>query len=140
MYHVGYGAGYDKSYSIAQKANYERALEQIRTKDTLEAIEREKNAQIAKITTSYNEALRNDKQKFDDIISGYERGELRLRERFEGCNKELPHSDSTGRDIEEKTSGLQSRDVEFLIRFSERADETALALDACQGVLSKFVD
>jgi hypothetical protein len=138
VYHIGHNSGYSKADAEKQRYMHEIARERLAAQDQAHRIEIDKNRQISQITTNYHRILKDEKQKNESIIGDYKRGNIRLRERFKAAAI-LSEADSALGDSREKTCGLQDTDVGFLIRFAERADETAAQLTACQGVLRSAV-
>ena len=78
--------------------------------------------QFANIQSWYQEELENNRNEADKTIAAYRAGNLKLRKQFT-CLSESMSDTSTIRQVTDagRKCGLQSGDVEFLIRYAERA-------------------
>lgn len=107
---------------------------------------RKREAQHAQDMAAAGEQFEKDKRNAQIIsertIAGLRDGTLRLRDKFAAYERRTSTGVSdTGTSTSQRDAassiGLQTEDVEFLVRFASRADEVADQLRACQAVVRK---
>ena len=85
-----------------------------------------------------------DNKKADSTIAAFRDDNLRLRKRLgaKGPATERGTDTAQGSGVCDGAGGvgLQSADVEFLVRFANDADQVANSLRACQGVVTSYQD
>lgn len=101
-----------------------------------EAEYRKKEAQWAidvdNIRNEYDERIKSIQDAADSVLADRESGELRLRERFQSCERKLAGMSSASGGAAShdgaSESGLSRADEAFLIRIATQADEIAAKL------------
>lgn len=108
-------------------------------RDLADSHEREKNAreradiehnwanQFASIQSWYQQELENNRAEADKTIAAYRAGNLKLRQQFTCVGQSVSDSSTPGQVSDAaRDCGLQERDVEFLVRFAERAQAVVI--------------
>jgi len=133
----------DRGWQIKwQERQLAEAKQQKKWNDERQAIEADWNKKFADIQSWYQTELEKNRNEADKTIANYRAGNLRLHKKFTCLNSYVSDT-ATPRQISDATRGcgLQDRDVEFLIRYSERAQQIVIKynkavknLDAIYGV------
>lgn len=85
-------------------------------------IEHDWASKFASIQSWYQQELEDNRNEAENTIAAYRNGNLRLRAQFTCLNKSVSDAASPGQVADAgRKCGLQSGDVEFLIRYAERA-------------------
>lgn len=85
---------------------------------------------------AYEKGKQDAQNEADATIAAYRAGTVRLRSQFTCFNRSVSNATtSTGISDAARDCGLSERDVEFLIRFAERADKVAHQLKAAQDII-----
>lgn len=84
-------------------------------------------AQFAAIQSWYQQELENNRAEADKTIADYRAGNLKLRKQFTCLGKSVSETSTPGQiNDAARECGLQERDVEFLVRFAERAQTVVI--------------
>lgn len=85
---------------------------------------------------AYEQGKQDAQKEADFTIAAYRAGTIRLRQRFACFNRSMSNA-TTSASVSDAASvcGLSSTDVEFLIRYAERADQVAHQLKAAQDII-----
>lgn len=84
-------------------------------------------AQFATIQTWYQQELENNRAEADKTIAAYRAGNLKLRKQFTCLGRSVSDTSTPGQiNDAARDCGLQERDVEFLVRFAERAQAVVI--------------
>jgi gas vesicle protein len=132
-YEIGHSAGEDH---IQAQWNAERAA----TSDAITELVKRHNEQERKWADELHDtqarlhaAQRQNLQEVDTTLADLRGGNLRLRERFQGCQRQLSEATTAGTgDDGARRGGLSAADQEFLIRIAGEADSVVNRLTACQ--------
>lgn len=101
------------------------------------AQERAWQNQFAALDADYQEKLKAAQSETDRNLAEYRNGIKRLRERFTCTGRNMPAVATASGVRDAATScGLQSNDVEFLIRYAGSAEATRQQLIAAQKLLA----
>lgn len=85
---------------------------------------------------AYEKGKQDAQNEANATIAAYRAGTIRLRSQFTCFNRSVSNATtSTGISDAARDCGLSERDVEFLIRFAERADKVAHQLKAAQDII-----
>lgn len=85
---------------------------------------------------AYEKGKQDAENEASATIAAYRAGTVRLRQQFTCFNRSVSNATtSTGISDAARDCGLSERDVEFLIRFAERADKVAHQLKAAQDII-----
>ena len=100
----------------------------------------DKNSRIAALQDEAAQAYEKGKQDAENeastTIAAYRAGTIRLRSQFTCFNRSVSNvTTSTGISDAARDCGLSERDVEFLVRFAERANKVAHQLKAAQDII-----
>lgn len=100
----------------------------------------EKNNRIAALQDEAAQAYEKGKQDAQNeanaTIAAYRAGTIRLRSQFTCFNRSVSNATtSTSISDAARDCGLSKADVEFLVRFAERADKVAHQLKAAQDII-----
>lgn len=83
--------------------------------------------QFTTLQSWYQMELDNNRNEADKTIAGYRAGNLKLRQQFTCVGKSVSDTSTPGQITDAaRDCGLQSRDVEFLVRYSERAQAVVI--------------
>lgn len=134
VYGLGSSAGGAKVEAHYQAKELKRVEAQKAADDEAARVLAQRNNHIVTLTADYNLSVAEAKNETASIINSYKSDNLRLREHLRSSTC-VPGADNTGGSAEASTSGLQAKDVEFLIQLAGRADQVADQLRLCQGVL-----
>lgn len=146
VHSIGYSSGNADSNTTWQgkwdkRDEEDRKAEQAQLKKTTEQNKRLSAAQ-ALAASNYLKGVQDGKASADKIIADYRNTNLRLQQRFDGlqCVSRSLSDTARTRSVSEAaiTCGLSDRDVEFLVRFSQRADDTARQLVAAQQIIRNW--
>lgn len=92
--------------------------------------------------TNYLNGVKDGKADADRIIADLRTGNRRLQQRFDGlqCVSRTVSGSSSAGSVSDAASGcgLSDTDVQFLVRFAERADNVARQLTAAQVIIRKY--
>lgn len=129
---IGVGEDRVQARWDAQKAVYaaEREAARVAARQTEERHRAEYKAIAERFTREQEKA----NEEANRIIADLRSGNLRLRQRFTCPRMPETAGGSEGNHGADQ-AGLSERDVDFLIRFAERADTAARRLTACQQIL-----
>lgn len=85
---------------------------------------------------AYEQGKQDAQEEADATIAAYRAGTIRLRSQFTCFNRSMSNA-TTSASVSDAASrcGLSETDVEFLIRFAERADKVAHQLKAAQDII-----
>lgn len=85
---------------------------------------------------AYEKGKQDAQNEANATIAAYRAGTIRLRSQFTCFNRSVSNATtSTGVSDAARDCGLSERDVEFLVRFAERADKVAHQLKAAQDII-----
>lgn len=85
---------------------------------------------------AYEKGKQDAENEASATIAAYRAGTVRLRQQFTCFNRSVSNATtSTGISDAARDCGLSKADVEFLIRFAERADKVAHQLKAAQDII-----
>lgn len=91
---------------------------------------------------NYLNGVKDGKAGADKIIADLRTGNRRLQQRFDGlqCISRTVSSSAAAGSVSDAASdcGLSDTDVEFLVRFAERADNVARQLTAAQQIILRY--
>lgn len=91
---------------------------------------------------NYLDGVKDGKAGADKIIADLRTGNRRLQQRFDGlqCVARAVSDSAASGSVSDAASGcgLSNSDVEFLVRFAERADNVARQLIAAQQIILKY--
>lgn len=92
--------------------------------------------------TNYLNGVKDGKADADRIISDLRTGNRRLQQRFDGlqCISRAVSDSAPSGSVSDAASrcGLSDADVQFLVRFAERADNVARQLTAAQAIIQNY--
>lgn len=100
----------------------------------------DKNSRIAELqdeaAQAYEKGKKDAQNEADATIAAYRAGTIRLRQQFTCFNRSVSNATtSIGISDAARDCGLSERDVEFLVRFAERANKVAHQLKAAQDII-----
>lgn len=104
--------------------------------EELRSIEHEWADKFTDINYWYQKQLEKNKSESDKTIADYRAGNLRLRQQLTCTIGVVSNSTSPGQIADGASKcGLQEGDVEFLVRYSERAQGVVIKLQKAQSLL-----
>lgn len=120
------------------------AADELATRQALQRtldVERYWQDRFTKAEDDYQKRLKGNKDAADKTIALYRSGQQRLRYSLDCTARSLSGASSAAsvRDAA-TTCGLRAEDVEFLIRYAERADGVAEQLARAQAILKAIYD
>lgn len=85
---------------------------------------------------AYEKGKQDAQQEAETTIAAYRAGTIRLRSQFTCFNRSMSNA-TTSASVSDAASGcgLSAADVEFLVRYAERADQVAHQLKAAQDII-----
>lgn len=129
-------SGWQTKWANRNAADQE--AENARRKQATEAGNRLSAAQ-AMAAINYLNGVKDGKASADKTIAGYRATNLRLQKRFDGlqCISRSVSDPARAGSLSDAAGacGLSDADVEFLVRFAQRADDTARQLAAAQQII-----
>lgn len=133
-------SGYQYSNNTWQAKWSERDAADERAKSAALIEATDKNSRIASLQDEAAQAYERGKQDAENeasaTIAAYRAGTVRLRQQFTCFNRSVSNATtSTGISDAASDCGLSQADVEFLVRFAERADKVAHQLKAAQDII-----
>lgn len=146
IHHLGYSSGKRDSETTWQmkwdrRDEADRKTEQEQRQRTTEQNNRLSAAQ-ALAASNYLKGVKDGKASADKTIADYRNANLRLQQRFDGlqCISRSVSDPAGTRSVSNAASscGLSDADVEFLVRFSQRADNVAKQLAAAQKIIADY--
>jgi hypothetical protein len=98
------------------------------------ATERKWGDALTKLIDAERAAQEASRHELESIIADRESGNLQLRDRFRGCQRELSQTAGTPEvDDGASQAGLSPADEGFLVQLAAEADRLAVRLASCQG-------
>lgn len=83
--------------------------------------------QFADIQSWYQTELEKNRHEADETIAAYRAGNLKLRKQFTCLSRSVSDTSTPGQIADAgRDCGLQGRDVEFLVRYAERAQSVVI--------------
>lgn len=146
VHHLGYSSGKADTNSAWQvkwdkRNEADRKAEQEQRQRTTEQNNRLSAAQ-ALAASNYLKGVQDGKTSADKTIADYRNANLRLQQRFDGlqCISRSVSDPAGTRSVSDAASscGLSDADVEFLVRFAQRADNVAKQLAAAQQIIANY--
>lgn len=133
-------SGYQYSNHTWQAKWSERDAADAKAKSAALIEAADKNSRIAALQDEAAQAYEKGKQDAQNeanaTIAAYRAGTIRLRSQFTCFNRSVSNATtSTGISDAARDCGLSKADVEFLVRFAERADKVAHQLKAAQDII-----
>jgi len=132
--------GYNKADAAWQTKWQARDLADEKAKNAalIEATEKNKRLAAAQeqAAQAYEKGKQDAQQEAESTIAAYRAGTIRLRSQFTCFNRSMSNA-TTSASVRDAASGcgLSETDVEFLVRFAERADKVAHQLRAAQDII-----
>lgn len=93
--------------------------------------ERAEALRLAEVTAQYDKQMQEASDAYQDIIAGLERGQLRLRREWQGCQASLPGAATAAAEPDD-SADLRAAGAGDLVRL---ADECDARIRALQGVI-----
>lgn len=132
--------GYNKADAAWQTKWQARDLDDVQAELAARKDATEKSNRLAaaqeQAAQAYEKGKQDAQQEAESTIAAYRAGTIRLRSQFTCFNRSMSNA-TTSASVRDAASGcgLSETDVEFLVRFAERADKVAHQLRAAQDII-----
>lgn len=132
--------GYNKADEAWQAKWQKRDLADEKAKNAalIDATEKSKRLATAQeqAAQAYEKGKQDAQQEAEATIAAYRAGTIRLRSQFTCFNRSMSNA-TTSASVSDaaRGCGLSETDVEFLVRYAERADQVAHQLKAAQDII-----
>jgi hypothetical protein len=108
--------------------------------EAIRQLEEQHATEMAALDAKHFEELQNEKRAAETVIADVRAGAYRVRDEFKcgsaATGREAsPAGTGTSLGNAAKAGGLQTKDIELVLREAARADEVTVQLQACQGIV-----